>query len=89
MTPHVPETHEPERYIVTAPDGTTVTFFRNLSDEQITRMLRTALQIVDELDPPEDLRLTVFVSAFNLSQQMAPRESKVTVAPALPFERSQ
>ncbi len=77
---HVPETHEPERYFVTAPDGTRVTLYRTWTDEQITRMLRGALAIVDELDPPDDLRLLILTSAINLSGQMATRESKLTIA---------
>lgn len=75
-----PETHEPQTYRIPAPDGTEVALVRTWTDFQIARMLRGALDIVDELDPPDDLRLSVFASAVNLTGQMTPRESKVKLA---------
>ena len=75
-----PETHEPETFRIPTPDGGTAKLQRTWTNTQIVRMLRGAIEIVDEIEPPEDLRDAVFASALNLTGQMTHLESGLAVA---------
>ena len=78
--PQTPETHEPTTYRIPTPDGGIAKLQRTWTDTQIVFMLRGALTIVSELDPPGDLRGAVFASALNLTGQMTHLESGLAVA---------
>lgn len=73
------ETHP--QFRIPTPDGSEVTMIRTWSDSQIVRMLKGALDVVEELEPPDDLRALVFQSALTLTGQMAPRQSGLVAPP--------
>jgi uncharacterized protein YejL (UPF0352 family) len=75
-----PETHEPESYRIPTPDGGSAKIVRTWSNTQVERIISDALEIVAKLDPPEDLRLTVFSSALQLTGQMTALQSGLAVA---------
>lgn len=54
-------------------------FKPQFSDQHITDHLRRVLDLVDELDPPEDLRVHVFGVAQAMCSAMSPTESPVEV----------
>lgn len=79
MAEHVPETVGPISYRVPKPGGGTVKMVRTWTQRQATKIIADALAIVEELDPPDDLRQAVFGVALNLGGQMAPEDSGVTI----------
>ncbi len=71
-----------DRYAVPNPDGTTTYMVRALSDAQVSRMIASALAVVDELRPGKDLRQAVFAAALGLTGQMAqPQDAGSVVSP--------
>ncbi len=74
------ETHP--QFRIPTPDGGEATMVRTWSDSQIVRMLKGALDVVEELEPPDDLRVLVFQSALNLTGQMALRQSGIVAPPS-------
>jgi len=94
--PKIPETRDsdprvcrvpkqvPRVYRVPTPDGKTIELVRTWTDVQVGSIIASALAVVEQLDPPEDLRAQVFATALNLGGQMAPRQSGVVVAPPFP-----
>lgn len=79
-----PETTTPLGYYVTGADGKQVRVHRTWSDEQVTDMLKRALAIVLECDPPDDLRLATFGAAVNLTGQFIEPAAKVQVPQLVP-----
>ena len=76
----VSETHEPESYRLPTPDGGSAKIVRTWSHTQIVRILKAAVAVIEEVDPPEDLRAAVFASALQLTGQMTALETGLTVA---------
>ncbi len=71
-----------DRYPVPAKAGETPqAMVRALSDAQVGRLIRSALDVVAELRPPKDLRQAVFAAALGLTGQMAHPEDSSAVAP--------
>lgn len=80
---HVPETHEPKSYRIPTPDGKSAKIQRTFTNAQIVNILRDALDILEELDPPEDMRAATFQSALNMTGQMTHIQSALTIAPPI------
>lgn len=78
-----PETLSNRQFIVPTPDGRNATLVRTWRDDQIQEMISTACDIVEKIEPPEDLRLACFQCALNMVGQMAPKESQVVMAPPM------
>ena len=78
------------------PDGLAVfdpsRFRPQFSDDHIVGHLRRVLRLVEELDPPADLRVHVFSVAQAMCSAMSPLDSQVelgngAMAPALKLRR--
>lgn len=52
-----------------APETASSPLRRHFSREQVTETVGLALAVVDELDPPDDLRLAAFNAAFGMFGQ--------------------
>lgn len=80
---HTPETTGPRSYYVPAPDGRTLQLVCTWTDQQAAEIIGRAISIVEQLDPPDDLRDRTFATALNLCGQMAPKQSGITLAPPM------